>query len=92
MQGFARIHHMTPGETRVLTALCRGAPPADIAAEHGVAVCTVRSQIGSIRIKTGAPSIRALVRQVAVLPPLLGVLRHGAPPDAPLRAALRLLA
>jgi DNA-binding CsgD family transcriptional regulator len=77
LQGFARSHGLTPGETRVLAALCRGEPPAEIAATHGVAICTVRSQIGSIRQKTGAPSIRALMRQVAVLPPLMGVLRSG---------------
>lgn len=76
--GFARSHRLTAGETRVLTALCNGLQPSVIAATHGVAICTVRSQIGSIRIKTGAPSIRALVRQVAVLPPLMGVLRGGA--------------
>ncbi len=75
VQGFARSHRLTPSETRVLVALCNGACPGDIAGEHGVALCTVRSQIGSIRLKTGAPSIRALVRQVAVLPPLMGILR-----------------
>lgn len=80
LQGFARSHGLTPGETRVLAALCRGEPPAAIAAAHSVAICTVRSQIGSIRQKTGAPSIRALLRQVAVLPPLMGVLRIAARP------------
>jgi len=40
-----------------------------------VAVSTVRTQIGSIRAKTGAASISELVRQVAVLPPLVGALR-----------------
>ncbi|MBX3604547.1 MAG: helix-turn-helix transcriptional regulator [Piscinibacter sp.] len=75
LQGFARSHRLTSGETRVLAGLCRGETPAAIAAQHGVAICTVRSQIGSIRQKTGAPSIRALLRQVAVLPPLMGVLR-----------------
>ena len=44
-------------------------------ADASVAVSTVRTQIGSIRIKTGASSIRELVRQVAVLPPLVGALR-----------------
>ncbi|MEO8311967.1 MAG: helix-turn-helix transcriptional regulator, partial [Caldimonas sp.] len=44
----------------------------------GVAISTVRSQIGSMRAKTGAESIRALVRQVAVLPPVKGVLRRHA--------------
>jgi hypothetical protein len=40
-----------------------------------VALSTVRTQIGSIRTKTGAGSIRDLVRQVALLPPLVGALR-----------------
>jgi DNA-binding CsgD family transcriptional regulator len=40
-----------------------------------VAVSTVRTQIGSIRAKAGAGSISELVRQVAVLPPLVGALR-----------------
>ena len=75
VQGFARTHQLTPGETRVLVALCNGRDPAEIAALHGVALSTVRSQIGAIRMKTGAPNIRALARQVAVLPPLMGVLR-----------------
>ena len=34
------------------------------------APATIRTQIGSVRAKTQAPSIRALVRQVALLPPL----------------------
>lgn len=77
VQGFARTHGLTPGETRVLAALCRGVPPTSIAASHGVAISTVRSQIGSIRAKTGASSIRELVRQAAALPPLMTVLRAG---------------
>ena len=75
VQGFARTHGLTPGETRVLAALCRGVPPTAIAEAHGVAISTVRSQIGSIRSKTGASSIRELVRQAAALPPLMTVLR-----------------
>lgn len=78
VQGFARLHRLTPGEARVLAALCSGSRPAEIAAEHGVALSTVRSQISSIRLKTGAASIRALLAQVAVLPPLMGRLRSGA--------------
>ena len=61
VQGYARSHSLTP---------------AEVAAQLGVGIATVRSQIGSIRQKTGADSIRSLVRQVAVLPPLMGVLRH----------------
>jgi DNA-binding CsgD family transcriptional regulator len=82
VQGFARGHNLTPAETRVLVELCQGVPPTEVAATLGVGIATVRSQIGSIRQKTGAESIRALVRQVAVLPPLMGVLRHGAAHDA----------
>jgi DNA-binding CsgD family transcriptional regulator len=75
---FAREHGLTPAEARVLAALCDGRPPVKIAEAQGVAISTVRSQIGAIRSKTGAPSIRALVRQVAVLPPLVGALRGAA--------------
>ena len=75
---FARSHSLTPAESRVLAALCDGRRPSEIAATQCVALSTVRSQIGSIRAKTGAESIRALVRQVAVLPPLVGALRSTA--------------
>jgi DNA-binding CsgD family transcriptional regulator len=75
VQGYARSHHLTPAETRVLEGLCGGVQPSQIAANAHVAVSTVRTQIGSIRVKTGAGSIRELVRQVAVLPPLVGALR-----------------
>ena len=83
VQGFARGHRLTPAETRVLLALCQGVPPTDVAAELGVGIATVRTQIGSIRQKTGAESIRDLVRQVAVLPPLMGVLRRAMMQDKP---------
>ena len=76
VQGFARSHRLTHAETRVLAALCSGVPPTEVAKQQGVAVSTVRSQIGSMRQKTGAESIRALVRQVAVLPPVKEVLRR----------------
>jgi DNA-binding CsgD family transcriptional regulator len=79
VQGFARSLAMTPAETRVLELLCAGVRPTEIAQRQGVAVSTVRTQIGSLRAKTGAGSIRELVRQVAVLPPLVGALRDEAP-------------
>lgn len=78
VQGFARSAALTPAETRVLELLCEGARPAQIAERQGVAVSTVRTQISSLRGKTGAASIRDLVRQVAVLPPLVGALRGDA--------------
>jgi DNA-binding CsgD family transcriptional regulator len=78
VQGYARAVALTPAETRVLELLCGGVQPTVIATMQGVAVSTVRTQIGSIRAKTGANSIRELVRQVAVLPPLVGALRSSA--------------
>jgi DNA-binding CsgD family transcriptional regulator len=78
VQWFARSHGLTMAETRVLEALSEGRQPTDIAARHGVGISTIRTQIGSIRLKTHSDSIGALVRQVAVLPPLVGALRgHG---------------
>jgi DNA-binding CsgD family transcriptional regulator len=71
---FARSHGLTITETQVLKRLCAGVKPQQIAVHQGVALSTVRTQIGSIRAKTGAESIRALVRQVAVLPPLVNTL------------------
>ena len=87
VQGFARSHGLTGAETRVLTFLCDGVPPTAVAAQLGVGLSTVRTQIGSVRQKTGAQSIRALVQQVAVLPPLMGVLRLATVQGAPLAPA-----
>lgn len=70
LAAFARGHGLSAGETRVLEGLVEGLRPAAIAQRHGVALSTVRSQVGSIRNKTGTPSISALVRQVSALPPL----------------------
>jgi DNA-binding CsgD family transcriptional regulator len=78
VQGFARAHGLSPNEARVLAALCEGCCPNHIAERHGVKIATVRTQIANIRAKTGAESIRDLVQQVAVLPPLVGVLRAAA--------------
>ncbi len=75
VQWFARGHALTQTETRVLEALCAGVAPSLIAKQHGVGMATVRTQIGSIRNKTGSASIRELVRMVAVLPPLVSALR-----------------
>lgn len=86
--GYARAKDLTPAETRVLALLCRGVNPTQIASDQGVAVSTVRTQIGSIRAKTGTNSIRELVRQVAVLPPLVGALRGSAATYGGTRVAL----
>lgn len=83
LMAFAKAQGLTSAEARVLGALCEGMRPTEIAKRDNVAVSTIRTQIGSIRTKTGAGSIRDLVQQVAVLPPLLGSLRQS---SATLRA------
>ena len=76
VEHFARVHNLTHAEGMVLTALCGGDDPSAIARKFGVAVSTVRTQIASVRQKTQATSIRDLVRQVAMLPPIVSVLGH----------------
>jgi DNA-binding NarL/FixJ family response regulator len=82
--GFARLTGMTAAETRVLEALCAGVDPTDIAKRRAVKMSTVRTQINRIREKCGAASIREVVQQVAMLPPMVSALR-GTP--RPLRGA-----
>jgi DNA-binding CsgD family transcriptional regulator len=72
---YARAHGLTPAEARVLKQLCGGRKPGAIAQEQGVAISTVRTQIGGIRQKTGTADISSLVQTVAKLPPLMLVLR-----------------
>ena len=67
---FAHERGLTRAEAQVLAQICRGLRPSEIATHHGVQVSTVRSQLRSIRQKTASDSVRALVRQVSVLPPL----------------------
>ena len=78
VQWFARVHGLTPAETRVLESLCNGLEPREVAQLNHVGLATVRTQIGSIRAKTGADSIRSLVGQVAKLPPMVSSLRAAA--------------
>lgn len=75
IQCFAHQHGLTPAESRVLESLCEGMTPREIAALNGVGLATVRTQISSVRAKTAARNIRELVRQMAVLPPMVSALR-----------------
>ena len=75
LQCFAQGHDLTAAEARVLAGLGRGDKPGDIARAHGVKLSTVRTQIGALRQKTGAPTITDLVRLVAGLPPMVSALR-----------------
>lgn len=74
---FARERGLTGAESRVLQSLSNGLRPKEIAQRQGVAVSTVRTHVRSLRSKTGAQSIRELLRQVSTLPPMLNSLRCG---------------
>jgi DNA-binding CsgD family transcriptional regulator len=75
VQSFSRMMRLTDAETSVLQGLCDGMQPHEVADRQGVAVSTVRTQINSLRGKMGAGSICEVLRRVAMLPPILGVLR-----------------
>jgi DNA-binding CsgD family transcriptional regulator len=77
VQSFARANGLTPAENRVLGALCAGEVPIAIARSHGVTLATVRTQVGSIRAKTGARSVKELIGLVAALPPMVSALKSG---------------
>jgi DNA-binding CsgD family transcriptional regulator len=67
---FARAHGLTPSEEQVLAILCQGYSAPQVAVQLKVAVSTVRSHVRSLCAKTRSNGVRALVGQVAVLPPI----------------------
>jgi DNA-binding CsgD family transcriptional regulator len=74
---FARTHGLTPTEEQVLSILCQGHSTPQIARQLIVAVSTVRSHVRSMCAKTHSHGVRALVGQVAVLPPVGMPRLHG---------------
>ena len=72
---FARTIGLSRSEEAVLMGLCRGLEIPEIAAEHGVAPSTIRSQIKTLREKAGSPSIRRLLQRINSLPPVVPALR-----------------
>lgn len=74
LQFFCSTHQLTPAEAAILDALNRGCEPSQVAASGRVALSTVRSHISAMRQKTGARSIRHLLRIVAGLPPLVSAI------------------
>lgn len=70
-QLYARACRLTPTESRVMDGIAQGVRPSAIAARHNVALSTVRTQLGSIRSKTGARSIAELARSLSQLPPIM---------------------
>jgi DNA-binding CsgD family transcriptional regulator len=70
LEMLSSTHGLTYAERRVLHALvaCRSA--REIAASHGVALATVRTQIQSVRDKLGVRNIDALLLRAAAVPPI----------------------
>lgn len=79
---YSRIHGLTPAEESVLKALCDGMDVHEIATAKRVSECTVRTQLRSLRDKTGVGSMRLLVQRVAALPPLVPLALAGGHADA----------
>lgn len=71
---FAQAYQLSAAERTVLGNLCNGLSPVQTAKQVGVAISTVRTQIGSIRLKTQAQSIAQVVRMVTMLPPTVPAL------------------
>lgn len=67
---FGRLHGLTGAEQALLPAIIRGLSVEAIARQQYVSVTTVRTQLGSIRAKTGVKSLRALAARLASLPPI----------------------
>jgi DNA-binding NarL/FixJ family response regulator len=63
-------HRLTWAEQRVLRGIVGGAAVRDIAADNGVAVSTIRTQVQSIRDKLGVNNIDALLLIAARIPPV----------------------
>lgn len=72
---YARARGLSRREEQVLTALCEGLRPNQIADRLGVAVATVRSHVHNLKEKTHCRSMVELVKQVALLPPLVTALK-----------------
>ncbi|MES2718555.1 MAG: helix-turn-helix domain-containing protein [Pseudomonadota bacterium] len=81
IHGYARDHGLSSAESQVLVWLCKGEQPSDIARLQGVAISTVRTQIASLRQKTGAATVADLVQHIARLPPICSALQPEARAD-----------
>jgi DNA-binding CsgD family transcriptional regulator len=80
LEMLASLHGLTSAERRVTAGLASGLNAAEIAAEAGVAISTLRSQISTVRAKLGARSVDHLLFRVAGVPRMAGALqRSGAP-------------
>jgi DNA-binding NarL/FixJ family response regulator len=75
-QLYAKSCGLTPAETRVLLGLADGLLPKQIASKHEVLLSTVRTQIGSIRDKTGTRRLADLLQALVSLPPIMPAVRN----------------
>lgn len=71
IQLYAGSCGLTPAETRVLLGLAEGLVPKQIASKHEVLLSTVRTQISSIRDKTGTRRLGDLMQALVTLPPIM---------------------
>jgi DNA-binding CsgD family transcriptional regulator len=67
---YARLHRLSPAETRVLQRLALGDNSGAAAQALGVSTATVRSQVISLRRKTGHASVLHLLQGLAAMPPV----------------------
>lgn len=75
---FGEMHGLSSAENELLPAISRGLSVENIALQQHVAVSTVRSQVYSIRAKTGCSSVRALMARLITLPPIRPALKTAA--------------
>lgn len=68
---FARLNGLTAGEARVLQRLVCGDTTRRAAQALGVSPSTVRTQVASMRRKTGHASVRALLQGLSRTPPVV---------------------
>lgn len=72
LQAYAQNQRLTAAESRVLGLLAQGLDARQVAARLGVAASTIRSQMASLRRKTGHASVAELQQHLRRLPPVLG--------------------
>jgi DNA-binding NarL/FixJ family response regulator len=70
LQQYGQLHGLTAAEQALMPAVSRGLSAEAIAQQQCVAVSTVRTQLVSIREKTGAKSLRMLMARLISLPPI----------------------
>ncbi|MBT9609564.1 MAG: helix-turn-helix transcriptional regulator [Aquabacterium commune] len=73
----ASMWDLSPAEAQVMVGLGRGLTPQDMAAQRGVSLATIRSQIQATMVKTGASRQAELVSLLSNMPPSFGVSRDG---------------